>query len=447
VLKQVTTAGTLPASWQDGFYTAGDGLHILTRHLTQFMLFGDVQPPSAPASFSGSIGASGLTLSWQPGTDNSGTIGQFVLYVNGAVFSRFDGGTTSSSLGAFDATDTRHFALAETDGAGNLGAKTKELVAVPPVVGKTLDDATNALTARGLTLGTVTRVASNLPVGTVVSPTSTKMVVLGSTVSVLVSGGSSGSGGAGAYAGGGASGNVGSPSTATRYSFSVIGTKSFSLSKRRFIGARIVSSRSAAITATLLSPKGRLVYRWRLRVSTGVTVVRLVVPKQVQKPGRYAVVWRAQSQKTIVNRRIQVNIAAGLRSLPAASKVTPQDGSQSTVGVIVAAAIKGKLSLSTGTKLIPATPASAFALVAQSGRNIQVLVIDAHRYGLRPVRDIRLVFPNVRVLALVASQKDSVQALQAGATLALPLSATAAQIASAIDQLAHPRLTQAAKKR
>src|SRR5439155_2577007 len=133
--------------------------------------------------------------------------------------------------------------------AANLGAKTKELVAVPPVVGKTLDDATNALTARGLSLDRVTRVASNLPVGTVVSPTSTKMVVLGSTVSVLVSGGSSGSGGAGAYAGGGgASGNVGSPSTARRYSFSVIGTKSFALSRRCFIGARIVSSRSAAIT-------------------------------------------------------------------------------------------------------------------------------------------------------------------------------------------------------
>jgi hypothetical protein len=62
------------------------------------------------------------------------------------------------------------------------------------------------------------------------------------------------------------------------------------------------------------------------------------------------------------------------------------------------------------------------------------------------VRDLRLVFPNVRVLALVASQRSSVKALQAGATLALPLSAPLSQIASAIDQLAHPRLTQAAKK-
>jgi hypothetical protein len=171
-----------------------------------------------------------------------------------------------------------------------------------------------------------------------------------------------------------------------------------------------------------------------------------VIPKQVQKPGRYAVVWRAQSQKAVINRRIQVNIAAGTRGLPPASKVAPQSGSQTTVSVIVAATLNGKLSVSAGTKLIPAKPASAFALVAQPGRNVQVLVIDVHRYGLRPVRDIRLVFPNVRVLALVPSQRNSVQALQAGATLALPLSTPLSRIASAIDQLAHPRLTQASSR-
>ena len=56
-------------------------------------------------------------------------------------------------MGAFDGDDTRTFALAAVDNAGNVSSKTATLVGVPVVSGKTLADATPLLTARSLGRG------------------------------------------------------------------------------------------------------------------------------------------------------------------------------------------------------------------------------------------------------------------------------------------------------
>src|SRR5439155_11488337 len=48
VIHRVPTAGTLPAGWDDGFFSDASGFHILTDHLSLFALLRDLEPPQAP---------------------------------------------------------------------------------------------------------------------------------------------------------------------------------------------------------------------------------------------------------------------------------------------------------------------------------------------------------------------------------------------------------------
>jgi hypothetical protein len=90
LLTKVPTAGALPADWQDVYYVGSDGIHALTRHLTQFALLVDTAAPSVPTGFAGTMASGALTLSWTPGKDSGGTKASAILYVNGVEFSRYD---------------------------------------------------------------------------------------------------------------------------------------------------------------------------------------------------------------------------------------------------------------------------------------------------------------------------------------------------------------------
>ena len=97
------------------------------------------------------------------------------------------------------------------------------------------------------------------------------------------------------------------------------------------------------------------------------------------------------------------------------------------------------LPVAADTRLVRASLASTYTLVGSPKHNIQVVVVDTRRYGVQVIHDLRLVFPDIRVLALTSGLKGTLTALQAGATMALPRTSSPAQIANAIDQLAHPR--------
>jgi hypothetical protein len=112
----------------------------------------DTTPPGPPGVFTGNAGANGLTLSWSAPAGNE-PIAQYVLYVNGFGTTHLDGMTTNMKLGAFGPDDSRNFAVAAVDEAGNEGPPTVALVGVPDLVGLRLSEASAALEARGLVIG------------------------------------------------------------------------------------------------------------------------------------------------------------------------------------------------------------------------------------------------------------------------------------------------------
>jgi hypothetical protein len=459
-IMQVSVAGVLPTGWNDGWYLAADGYHVLSRHLTEFALLSDTGAPALPTGFTGTLAGGALTLSWTPGKDDDGTAATTILYVNGVEFARYGPGTTSAALGRFDAGDTRSFSLASVDWAGNVSAQTKALVGVPAVSGLTFDNAKSALTARGLVAGAVTTVASALPKNVVVSPTTTSVVATGSSVALSVSSGSTTSsggtaGGTGAGATGGTSGGGLKPQAGgssqkaeTRLTFVAVGTRSFSLSKRRFVGARVNLSRAAQLTATLLDPRGRFVYRWRMRVGAGATLVRLVLPPKARKAGRYSIVWLATAGGQSARQQIRVTITAAAPTAKAkptpSSKSTPTKRSTRPLKRVDVISVSGSLGrdvasgLPASTRVLNADVHSMFSAVVAKDRNVGVIVIDVDRYGAQAISDLKLVFPGIRIVAVVGEPVLSQAALKAGATVVVPPTAKADALRRTLVTLAHP---------
>ena len=85
----------------DGFYRDAAGVHVLTRHLSYFAFFGDMQAPTPPLDVAGVVAADGLTLRWSPGTDDSGELGNVVLLVNGEPYASFAPTQLEVKMGAF----------------------------------------------------------------------------------------------------------------------------------------------------------------------------------------------------------------------------------------------------------------------------------------------------------------------------------------------------------
>jgi hypothetical protein len=179
----------------------------------------DATAPSAPGSFRGARTNGRLVLSWSAATDSSGIAG-YVLYASGAKLREVGSATLSADIDRFELTDSRRFQVAATDGAGNLGGKTHELVIVPKLSGTTLPKAKAQLAARGLKLGKITRTRSaTVPAGRIIRPSRSGVLPTGSRIGLTVSlgrggtssTGSTGGSGSGGRGGTGGSGGSGAP--------------------------------------------------------------------------------------------------------------------------------------------------------------------------------------------------------------------------------------------
>ncbi|HEY6031693.1 MAG TPA: PASTA domain-containing protein, partial [Gaiellaceae bacterium] len=417
LLRAVPAAGSLPSGWSDGFYTDASGVHILTMHLSQFTLLKDLQPPEAMQDLAGVVASDGLTIRWVPGNDNSGSIAQFTLFVNGEPYANYGGSEYEAKLGEIQPGDTRSFTMREVDAAGNVSEATKPLLSVPPVAGQTLDAAKAALAAAGFRVGNVSYDPNAAePAGTVTQPNAIVLQTLGTAVDVTVSG-------------------KAVPVVESKLAFSLVGTKEYAPKTRAYVAARVKISKASQLVATLYSPRHVRLYTWRVTVKAGARVVKLRMPKQVQRPGLYTIVWSATSQTQVVRHTQKVRVVGVVKGRPV---VIPQK----PVEVVLAGdpGTRDKLALGIGTpkaKLQATTSVDdAFALAGNPSRNVQVVVVDVDRYGVSFLRDLRTLFPSIRLVAVSSSPRALAQARRVGANAALPRASTTATIVRTIRGLA-----------
>ena len=79
---------------------------------------------------------------------------------------------------------------------------------------------------------------------------------------------------------------------------------------------------------------------------------------------------------------------------------------------------------------------AAFALASSSTKNVQVIVVDVDRYGMTFLRDLRTVFPSVKLVAMSSSPRTLQQARRAGASATVSRKLSAARILKTIRGLA-----------
>jgi hypothetical protein len=395
----------LPATQADGFYRDPAGVHVLTHHLSQFTLVHDIALPAPPRDFAAVVASDGLTLRWAPGIDQN-RIQNFVLYVDGQAYQTFGAQEFETKLGAFTADDTRSFAVAEINTSGISSAPTTPLLAVPTVAGQSVADATAALGARGFTVGKLVPVVSTAPAGTVVGPTAVQLLPAGSIVDLQVA--------------------ANSVPRQAQFVLRIAVQKRVRLTSHALV-ARILSTAPARIAATLDGTHYRRIQRWSFKAPAGSSLHTLELRHTLQ-PGTYTLYWLGRSADGSVFRTTQK-----LRVIGATAKAHTANPAQIILTVGPATTKTVQRTIQAVGQTIEATPEQSFDLAAT--HDASVIIVDADKYGVKLVRDLRAVFPTTSIVALSKSPV-TLDALARAGAIAVPSSTSPAKIAKLVQKLA-----------
>jgi hypothetical protein len=404
--------GHLPASFEDAFYRDNGFIEILSKHLTPFTVVKDVMAPTAAKELSGSFDTDGLTIHWTPGTDNSGDLGPSVLYAGDQRLGTASAGETSVVVGPVKANDPRAFRIVQTDPTGNASTPSKALRILPDLTGMNDAQARAALTALGFVIGNVqlTNTPGAVP-GTVVAPTGLQAAVDGATVNLFIA----------------------SSGAQTKLAFSVVGTRTVKASSGGHIAVRVNVTKRSAVVATLYNPRAerKVLKLWNFAVSAGVTIMQLKLPPTADAPGHYRLVWIARASREQISRTVMVQVVG---AKPDVKKNAP-------IQVVLVGGASLRNGLASGLhsingRVLTTTEENAtFLLAGNTDLNIQAIVVDADKYTLSFVHDLRTVFPNVPIVALTDDPVKLSRSVAAGATVALSHSISADQVAKVVRRL------------
>ena len=358
----------------------------------------------APTNFRGVIEPDGsLTLRWTPSSDGNDEPFAIVLYVNGIATQTLAPGETAVNLGPFDPADRRRFAIVAVDADGTGSPMSNELRSTSDLAGRSLDEAKAILLERGFQVGAVRGT------GTVVAePARPLLATVGGPVDLVL-----------------AEPGVTQP----RFVFTAVGTKRYTPATRRFVAVRINSTRSSQVTARLVGPRGAQLHRWRFSVRAGVTIKRLTMPPRLRTPGRYRLVLSARSGRDAVTRTLSIELP-GKRTRPTKKPLEVVLAGGSNMRSDIAA------SLASGIGVVSTVGEETWTVTGSPSRNVRVIVVDVDRNGLELVRDLRTVFPNVRIIALTNDPRRLAQSVRAGAAVAVPRTTPPKDLAKLINRLA-----------
>jgi hypothetical protein len=405
VIHRVPTAGSLPSGWDDGFYTDGSGVHVLTRHLSLFGLLKDLEAPQAPQNVRGYAGPNGLTIRWLPGDDNSGTYDFVTLFADSNDTGHFDPDYTAASVADWKAGDTRIFRLKETDLAGNESDLTPPLVQLPSLIGMTRDQAEATLAKLGLSLGTVT-VGGAGAAGTITGPEGLVLAPQGAAIDVTVAA-------------------VGASAS---FAFKVTTAPKFRPAVRRRMNARVLLTKPGRVVGQLYNSRNVRLFTWRTNVRAGQSILRLRLPRQVRRPGIYTIRWTARAAGETVSRTIKVRAYA---------KKPPRQRMQIVLAGVAAKNVSARIAR--GNRLAVDGVEPTYDAVSNRNRDVRVIVVDVDEFGVQMIHDLHMVFPSVKIVALAAGPKTMRASLKAGAKVVLPRATPASRLATVLRKLAATR--------
>jgi hypothetical protein len=220
-----------------------------------------------------------------------------VVYVDGRPFETLGGQTYEAKLGPFDAGDTRRFAVAAVDLAGNHGAHTSTFVGVPELVGLTRDQARDAVAARGLVLRAQSgRRAAAVEQGDLVltqTPEAPLLVATGTAVGIVLS-------------------TSGEAQPLLLFTGLTVGCR-----PPARITVRLTLAQRARVVVTLLDRRGAVAFAWRVGFLAGGESRRsLRLPAAIKGGAGYRVVVAATAagRTERLSKSLPARAAAGRRT-------------------------------------------------------------------------------------------------------------------------------------
>jgi DNA-binding NarL/FixJ family response regulator len=160
------------------------------------------------------------------------------------------------------------------------------------------------------------------------------------------------------------------------------------------------------------------------------------MPPQARRPGKYRLVFTVQSGRDTVKKTIVVEVVPKRPG----RKATP-DRRPVEVVLTGGSSIRRDIADGVGSavRVTAALDEDTWTLAGSNAHNVQVVLVDVDRFGLQLVRDLRFVFPSIKLLALTNDPRRLAQSVRAGATLAVPRSTPPKDLARLILQLAKRR--------
>ena len=145
------------------------------------------------------------------------------------------------------------------------------------------------------------------------------------------------------------------------------------------------------------------------------------------KPGTYTLYWLGRSADGGISRTTQK-----IRVITVKAKAHTANPAQIvlTVGDSTKSAQRAVQGVG---QTIEATPEQSFEVA--SSHDASVVIVDADKYGVKLVQDLRTVFPTTAIVALSKS-KVTLAVLARQGAVALPSSTSPAKIAALVEKLA-----------
>jgi hypothetical protein len=213
---------------------------------------------------------------------------------------------------------------------------------------------------------------------------------------------------------------------ASKLAFRVVGSVHYVLGKQTTVAARLQSTRTANVTATLFGPTGKRADTWKFPIKAGTSIEKLRWPTEVAAPGAYTITFTANSGGQVAARAIRLQA------------VRPGDPlRKGSVSVVISGpSVNGLGSGLAGVRVLQTAGDDTFTAAATPGANVTVIVVDVDQYGLATIRDLHTLFPEVRLVAVSSTAKVLGRAVVLGATVAVPPSTPSQQLAALIARLA-----------
>ena len=272
----------------------------------------DVQAPTTPPGFSGSLSKGKLTLRWGAASDGSGVAPTYALLVANARAAVYPATQRQTVVNGVKAGDLRAFQIQAEDGAGNASAPSYALKVLPVLKKLTVRAAKAALAKRGFRQGKLTKKRSaSVPKGRVIRAAGPTVARVGTAVPLLVSAGS-----------------VASKSVLV---LRVTSLRVLARSSHQLIQVNVDLSLAASVRTSLLDGTDEL-FAWRSGLGAGTTLLKLDIPNEALRQSRYTLLVTAVGPDgRTVTARVPIQIET--KSAPTSTGETDQGGAAPTGSV------------------------------------------------------------------------------------------------------------------